>query len=238
MRESVHRRSVSQLVAGFALIGYPLAGVLATAVGPAEPVEPAALYDAYATHAAAVTVAACLYAVAAILSGTAAVGLSHLLRSRGAVLGRLGVALMFIGSFGFMGWAIAQLMLAQAPYPLDRYEMIAYFDRASAVLLILLPLQLGGIVGVVLIAVALRRARVIPRWLMLLELATVATTAFVQSTDLASTTAGPLLTWSLGLIFYGYIGIHTLRTLPGTWQSDALPLESPPLGSPASTRMV
>jgi hypothetical protein len=45
MRRSTRRRPVSQLVAGVSLIGFPLAGVLATAVGPAEPDDAAGLYD-------------------------------------------------------------------------------------------------------------------------------------------------------------------------------------------------
>jgi hypothetical protein len=138
-------------------------------------------------------------------------------------------------AFAGMGWATGQLMLAHAPHQPDQQAMIAYFDRASDALLFLVPLQLGVVVGAVLLAIALRRARVIRTWLMMLEFATVATVAVVQSTDLAATTAGPLTTWTLGLIFYGYIGIQTLRTSPETWQSDTLRVDSPPLHLPVRT---
>ena len=235
MDASVQHRPVSQMVAGLSLIGFPLAGALATAIGPAEPVEAAALYDSYAAHRSAVILAACLFAASAIMSGAAAVGLAQLLRPHSSVLGRVGVACLFVSSYAGMGWATAQLMLAYAPHQPDQQAMIAYFDRASDALLFLVPLQLGVVVGAVLLAIALRRARVIPTWLMMLEFATVATVAVVQSTDLATTKAGPLTTWTLGLIFYGYIGIQTLRTSPEMWQGDSLRVDNSPLRMHVST---
>jgi hypothetical protein len=171
-------------------------------------------------------VAACLFAASAILAGVAAVGLSHLLPPRGSGLGRAGVAYLFVASFGAMGWATAQLMLAQAPHSSDRQAMIAYVDRASTALLLLVPLQSGVVVGAVLLAVALRRAGVIPTWLMLLELVTVAAIVVVQSTGLAATTAGPLTTWTLGTVFYGYIGVRALRA--DAWEGDAVAFDGRP----------
>jgi hypothetical protein len=87
----------------------------------------------------------------------------------------------------------------------------------------LVPLQLGTVVGAALLAGALRRAGVIPTWLLLLELGTVTAVMVVQSTGLAATTAGPLTTWTLGLVFYGYLGIRTLRQPPQIWNGEAAP---------------
>jgi hypothetical protein len=167
--------------------------------------------NAYAAHPTRVTVAACLFAASSVAAAVAAVGLSRLLQRRRSVLGQAGVAGLFIGSFGAMGWASGQLVLARAPHPPDRQAMIAFYDRALEALALLVPLQLGAVVGALLLAVALRRAGVIPTWLMIWEFATVTAIVVVQSSDLSITTAGPLTTWILGLVFYGFVGIQMLQ---------------------------
>jgi hypothetical protein len=234
MDRSPHR-SAGQLFAGLALMGFPLAGVLATAIGPAEPDDVAALYETYVAHSATVTVAACLFVASSVAAAVAAVGLWRLLRSRRSLLGRVGAGYLFVGSFGAMGWATGQLLLAQAPAGADREAMIAYFDRASAALMFLVPLQLGTVVGAALLAVALRRAGVIPTWLMLLELGTVTAVVVVQSTGLAATTVGPLTTWTLAVVFYGYLGIRTLQEPPQIWNGDTAPHADRPWAPPART---
>jgi hypothetical protein len=215
--------SAGQSLAGLALIGFPLAGLLATAIGPAEPTGGAALYDVYAAHSAAVAVAACLFVASSIMAGAAAVGLWHLLGPHRSVLGRLGAGYLFVGAFGAMGWASGQLLLVQATDGVDREAAIPFFDSTESALAFLLPLQLGVVVGAALLAVALRRSGLIPTWLMLLELVTLTVAVVVQSTDLAATTAGPLTTWTLGLVFYGYVGVHTLQQSPDTWNGRPAP---------------
>lgn len=221
MRKDTERRPAGQLVAGLSLIGFPLAGLVASGVGPAEPADAAGLAEVYATNGGAVYAAALLFAVSAVLAGAAAVGLARLLRPRVSLLGHVGVGYLFVAAFGAMGWASAQLVLASAARELQGPALVALFRSAESALLVLLPLQLGVVVGAVLLAVALRRAGVIPMWLLVLELVTVAVVAVVQATDLATTTIGPVATWALALVFYGYLGWHALRADPWTWAHPA-----------------
>jgi hypothetical protein len=59
--------------------------------------------------------------VSAILTVPAALGLAHLLRARGAVLGHLGAACLVIGAFGHMGYAVWQLMVSRVSGPVPRW---------------------------------------------------------------------------------------------------------------------
>lgn len=146
-----------------------------------------------------------------------AVALQHLSAGRGTALAHVGVIFLLLGGFGHMGYGTWQLMVAQMPGPDDPASLAAYFDRAAAVHDLLLPLMMSLILGLILLAVAARRAGHLPLFVPC-ALVTVAVFDFVvQTTSLADNKWVPAASWALALLGLGYAGVRVLRMSDGDW---------------------
>lgn len=145
----------------------------------------------------------------------AIIGLLHLLRVRGVVLGHIGGGLMLLGSF-FHG-AVLGFQFVEAPLVvsgINHAQMVTFSEQMyehTAFTMLLLPFM-GFYVGLLILAVALWRARVVPLWIAGLIVAAIAVEFF-----------GPpafhtLLFLGLLLIAFGWIGLKVLRMPDTQWE--------------------
>jgi hypothetical protein len=217
-------------IAGLALIGAPLAGFLSCLTDSSEGVgqSGAPLYATATADGGRIWVTGLIFMVSAILTVPAALGLAHLLRARGAVLGHLGAACLVIGAFGHMGYAVWQLMVSRVSGP-GAPALVAYLDRTSALALVLVPLMVLVDAGLVLLAAGLLRARAVPRWAPRLVIVAVAADFAVQFTSVTATWPVTAV-WGLLVVSFGSIGVRVLAMTPATWAAAGL-VPSPAAGS-------
>lgn len=215
-------------IAGLALIGAPLAGFLSCLTDSSEGIgqSGASLYATAAADGGRIWVTGLIFMVSAILTVPAALGLAHLLRARGVVLGHLGAACLVAGAFGHMGYAAWQLMVARVSGP-GAPALVAYLDRTSAVATVLVPLMVLVDVGLVLLAAGLLRARVIPRWTPWLVIVAIVADLGVQFTSITATWPVTAL-WGVLAISLGSVGIRVLAMPSAQWAAAA------PAASPAA----
>jgi hypothetical protein len=221
-------------IAGLALIGAPLAGFLSCLTDSSEGIGQSgtSLYATAAAHGGGIWVTGLIFMVSAILTVPAALGLAHLLRARGVVLGNLGAACLVAGAFGHMGYAVWQLMIARVSGP-GSSALVAYLDRTSALTPVLVPLMVLVDVGLVLLAAGLLRARVVPRWASWLVIAPIAADFAVQFTSVTATWPVTAV-WGVLTVSLGSIGIRVLAMTPADWAAADL-APAPVAGSvPAS----
>jgi hypothetical protein len=171
--------------------------------------------------------------VSAVLTVPAALGLAHLLRGRGVVLGHLGAACLVIGAFGHMGYVVWQLMVSRAAGP-GASALIAYLDRTSALTPVLVPLMVLVDVGLVLLAAGLLRARAVPRavprsapWSVIVV---VAADFAIQFTSISATWPVTVV-WGVLAISFGFIGYRMLAMTPAAWSAAGQAQAPAPAGS-------
>src|SRR5262245_4414610 len=91
---------------GVALIGAPLLGFLSCLTdsdeGTGDPGS--AVYAAVSANASGIRTTALIFMLSAVLTAPLALGVAHLLRGRGAVLGHLGAVSLLIGAFAHFGY--------------------------------------------------------------------------------------------------------------------------------------
>jgi hypothetical protein len=221
-------------LAGLGLIGAPLAGFISCLTDSSEGIgQPGtALYATVSAHSGGIWITGLIFMASAILTVPAALGLAHLIRGRGAVLGHLGAACLVIGAFGHMGYAVWQLMVSRVASLGAPAAMIAYLDRTSAVALALVPLMVLLDVGLVLLAAGLLRARAVPRWAPWLTIVTVAADFAIQFTSVTATWPVTVV-WGALVVSFGSIGLRLLSMPPAEWAaaSQAPSREAGPAGS-------
>jgi hypothetical protein len=217
-------------IAGLALIGAPLAGFISCLTDSSEGIgQPGTtLYATVSAHGGGIWLTGLIFMVSAILTVPAALGLAHLLRQRGAVLGHLGAACLVIGAFGHMGYAVWQLMVARAAGP-GAAALIVYLDRTAAVTPVLVPLMVLLDVGLVLLAAGLLRARAVPGWAPWLTIVTVAADFAIQFTSVTATWPVTAV-WAALVVSFGAIGLRVLSMPPAEWAA-ASQAPSPLAGS-------
>lgn len=74
------------------------------------------MYGEVTGHENALFIAGILFVVSSILLVPAALGIVHLLRQRGVVLGHVGGAFALLGAAGHMGVGTYYLMLSRVPH--------------------------------------------------------------------------------------------------------------------------
>lgn len=207
-------------VIGAAFIGCPLAGVVSSLFDADEGsgTNGHDIYRIAVAHHRGIWVAGLIFLLSAVLTVPIAAGVLHLTRSRGTVLGHLGAAFLVLGAFGHMGYGTWQLMVARAPSAGPHAGAVgAYFDRASAVTNVLLPLLFCIVIGLILGAFAMRRAAFIPGWVPALV---VVAAVFDVVTDSMSKWT-PVATWGMVLVALAYVGVKVLRTPDSAWETTA-----------------
>ena len=218
-------------VSGAGLIGFPLAGLIAALIDADEGTDTAAseLYSIAASHGDAILVAALVFIVSAILTVPAVGGIVHLVRDRGVTLAHIGGALVVLGAFGHMGYATWQLTLSQISHAPAQAELIAFLDRQQSVMTpALLPLLIALPVGVLLLVIALRRARVVPRWFLTATIATFAFDVVLNSTAVADTKLPIVVVWAAVTGLFGFLGVRVLQMSDADWTSPR-PVDERPM---------
>ena len=206
-------------VAGVSLIGAPLAGFVSCLPDSSEGtgVSGAALYATLKAHAAGIHTSGLVFMISAVLTVPMALGLAHLLRQRGSILGHLGAVALCLGAFGHFGYGFWQVLVSTTPLTGARDDVIATLDRVSHTGLILLPFFLCVDLGIVLLSAGLLRAHVVPSWAPWTAIAIMVADTVVQSSDLSSPWPVTALWGALAIVF-GTVGVRVLTMSPDAWK--------------------
>jgi hypothetical protein len=207
--------TVRRAVAGLSLIAAPLLGLTGAALLPAFTGGMEGELAFIAAQPARWLTGLYLDLLAWPMMVVAMLGLLHLLRERAAILGHIGGGLLLIGSF-FHG-AVLGFQFVEAPLVvsgLNHAQIVAFSEQMyahTAFSLLLLPF-LSFYVGLLILAIALWRARIVPLWVAGVIVAAILVEFF-----------GPpafhtLLFQGLLLIALGWIGLAVLRMSNTQWE--------------------
>jgi hypothetical protein len=202
----------------------PLLGLAAAVIAPPSSSNTAADLALISAHHGAFVAEAVLEAAAWIVFIPGVLGIVHLLRQRGVVLGHVGGVLAILGMISF----VAESAIAQATAVLAEdaghravYAQAVYSMRHSPLAAFVL-LALLGEIGLILLAVAMRRARRAPGWV-------VAATAVAVLVDFAPIPdpLGLIITWLLLGLAFGRIGWAIRSTSDAEWEQPGEPVLTP-----------
>lgn len=149
-------------------------------------------------------------------------GLVHLLRHRAVALGHIGGALVLVGIVGYTAVLATELVLLQiAQTAADRGQMVALAERIYASVgfgIFLLMFLVGLLLGLIVLAVALWRARIVPLWI-----AGVIALASVLDMVGSTSAVAVVIVWVLLLIGLGWVGLKVLRMSDAGWAQASTP---------------
>jgi hypothetical protein len=205
--------------AGLCLIAGPLLTLINGLVDPyGEKHTTAADLQAYAENPTRAQISALLLYFGYLLTAVGVFGIIHLLRHRAVVFGHVA------GVLAVWGWLTLPGVLVSAYYDLslaqwrNRQAAITIHDRAEGYIgsaIMGIPVLLG-VLGVVLLGVALWRARVAPLWVPVVLLLGLAIIVF-----------GPYgsVGWTIGnalwLVALGFLGLKIIRMSDEDWARPA-----------------
>jgi len=207
-------------LAGVCLITQPFINLISVAISPMQSVnasEQLAMISAYPTR---FLIANLLDLLWLFLLIPAVLGLVHLLRSRGALLGHIGGGFALAGAVGtaaYRGVNLGQLQVAESG--LIQEQMLAAFGQASAgSIVVMLMSALGLFVGYALLAVGLWRTRAAPRG------ASGLIVAFLVVNIIGLAAGGNkgvlLVAHTLLLGGLGWIGVKVLAMSDAQWRAE------------------
>jgi hypothetical protein len=205
-------------VAGLCLIAAPLAGLIGGLIFPPLPNDTAGTLAGISEHSGRFLMANFLFLVAFALMVPAVLGIMHLLRNRAVALGHIGGALVLLGNFfhaAVIGFALVQLPIAESGG--DRAQIVALTEgtyASTAFLLLLAMLLIPSVLGSLILAVAVWRARVAPLWVAVVIVVGVATDFIVPE----SLNLQPDLYFAFTLLGFGWIGLKVLRMSDAQWK--------------------
>jgi hypothetical protein len=210
-------RNFRRTVAGLCLIAGPLVDLIGGLVTPWEERETTAAYlQAMGENPIRGQISALLLYVGALLTAVGIFGIIHLLRHRAVVLGHVA------GVFAVWGYVTLPGLLVTDFYDLslaqwsNRQDAIAISDgvgRYVGFFIMFIPAVVLGLLGVVLLGVALWRARFAPVWVPGFLLGAVAM-AFFGPHGVVSFAIGS----ALSLAALGYVGLKILRMPDDEWE--------------------
>lgn len=156
-----------RLLAGISLIAAPILVLVSELVSPAISEDGEESLALIAADRVQFRLWVWLGLLAAILLIPAILGLTHLLRERSLLLGRIGSGLAIVGAVGYAAHQALFMPLA-ALVEGDRQEMAALYERQSESgefgILIFFVFLLPLFLGLLLLGIALYRANVAPAW--------------------------------------------------------------------------
>jgi len=207
-------------LAGVCLITQPFINLISVAISPMQSVnasEQLAMISAYPTR---FLIANLLDLLWLFLLIPAVLGIVHLLRSRGALLGHIGGGFALAGAVGtaaYRGVNLGQLQVAESG--LIQEQMLAAFGQASAgSIVVMLMSALGLFVGYALLAVGLWRTRAAPRG------ASGLIVAFLVVNIIGLAAGGNkgvlLVAHTLLLGGLGWIGVKVLAMSDAQWRAE------------------
>jgi hypothetical protein len=215
--------------AGLCLILAPLFLLISNLLQTRAPMSIEALLDAITERATANEISFAFAVYGFTLMVPAIVGIIHLLRHRSVALGHIGGTFLIIGivSFAFVAGTESILYIAGADPTMNRYAVIALNDRIGRSIvynIVNLTEVFGYLLGTLLLAIALFRAKVVPGLFSILLAIGV-----VARFTLTSFYAGVILSDSLFFIAFAFIGLTVLRQSDEEWERPperATPVQS------------
>lgn len=206
---------------GLSLAGAVLLTLAGMVVTPWETEDDVRAYlDALAANPVQGQVAATLLHFGFLLFVPGFLGLLAILKTRGVVLGHIGVALAAVGWISFSGFLIVDFYDLALAETLTREQGVAVEEKIEeypAIFAFFLPGMIGAMLGPPLVGLALWRARHVGLWLPVLAVAG----------SVAAVATPPGLFWStggalLGVVSWGYVALRVLRTSDGDWEAGEL----------------
>jgi hypothetical protein len=207
-------------LAGICLITQPLLNLISVSISPGQSTdtsEQLAMIGAYPTR---FLISSLLDLVWLLLLIPAVLGLLHLLRARGALLGHIGCGFALAGAVGaaaYRGVNLGQLQVVESG--LKPGQLLTAFGQASlGSVVVMLMSAIGLIVGYALLAVGLWRTRAAPRG------ASGLIVAFLV-VDIVGLAAGGnkgvlLVAHTLLLVGLGWIGVKILAMSDAQWRAE------------------
>ena len=210
-------------VAGVSLIGFAAALVAQDLVGPRTPSDAAGTYAAVAADRGGMVATSVLLLVSSLFLVPAVWGILHVLRERGVTLGHVGGALAIVGALGHVAVMTYQLALVEMTRTGDREAMVALIDRLDSspvVGVVVFPMILAFALGLLILAIALWRARFVQGWAALLVVAAVALDIGApDGAPAAVSVAKQLLVFAA----FAYVGLRMLRMSDSDWDGAPEP---------------
>jgi hypothetical protein len=161
-------RQFFKTVVGICLIAAPLTLLASALVSPAIKSSEADQLAAIALDPGRYYLFTMLIFVGTALLVPVVFGLMYMVRDRSAVLGHVGGSLAMVGALVGVGDALSQLFIWQMVAPgADRAQMVGLLTRVDNAIGAALVFRLGGlgfVIGMVILAIALYRARAVPAW--------------------------------------------------------------------------
>lgn len=220
-------------IAGLSLIVAPLVGLVGALLTPKYTGDLGTELTAISEHTGRWLAGNFLILLSFFLLIPAMLGILQLLRHRSVALGHIGAALVLLGLFfhgAITGFALVEVPLVESGLP--RTEMVTFAERmyeGPAFIMILAPF-IGFYLGLIILAVALWRAKVVPIWIA--GLIVVGLLSEFTGTDVLS----PELMFALLLVSLGWLGLKVLRMSDAQWAgtSTATPETDRLVSEPAS----
>jgi hypothetical protein len=206
--------------AGLCLIATPLVGLVSALITPQFTGDIADERAFIAEHTGRWLISGFLNLITFFLFMLAVLGILHLLRHRGVVLGHVGGGLVLLGAFfhgAIIGFALVEVPLVEGGIVGDRMSEFADGMYESAAFTMILFPFLSFFIGWLLLAVALWRARVAPLWIA-------ATLGVAPLSEFFGPEAvSPELMFALFLVALGYVGLKVLRLPDKEWERGGAP---------------
>lgn len=198
---------------GACLVLWPISMLGAALAQPEIGEQPADVYDAASTHAGRIAASVAIGGPGVLLWVVAVAGVVHLIRARGATLAHLGGGLALLGALGHAVMATLFLVLLGLPQNGHRAEVLLVLDGvAGRVFPVALPLLVLGGIGVVLLALALRRAGRAPLATPVLVIA-----GFLSEFVPLGGTTGDIVLWTLVGTGLGLAAKRVLNLSDAQW---------------------
>ena len=195
-------------LAGLALIGAFATLLISELVGPRGTDTNLELLDAVAADRAGYLASALLVLASTVLFIPAVLGILGLVRERARVIGHLGVGFGFLGALGHTAFVTYALFVAELADAGPRAQMAALLDDLDSGLAgIVMPFIMSFALSLLLMGIALYRARAVPRWVLLVVTAAVV----IELAAPTGTLAAAVLKQGLVTVGFGYLGVRLLR---------------------------
>ena len=220
---------------GLCLIAGPLAALIGGLVAPWEGTdEKAAWLRVLIENPVRGQISAVLLYLGYLLVAVSIFGMIHLLHSRAVVLGHVAGTLAIWGWVTMPGLLLTDfydLSLAESLGPERGAPVVERVDEYVGSAVMGVPVLLG-MVGLLLLAVALWRAGAAPAWVPLVLLVGNAA-GFYDAYSLAFFT----IWWALWLVALGYIGLKVLRMSDEVWERGVAPTMGRTVGAGSQPRV-
>lgn len=222
MNDTLDRHDVTRrrLVVAASCVLAPASLLAAFLIGPSMAYDnpTTSLADVAADRVASLSQAVVLL-ISSALFVPVLVGAVHLLRRRGRTVGTIGAMAFLAGICGHLMLVAARLVLVQMTGGgANHAAMIDLAHRLGhGVFSIITPLELCFDAGLVLLFIGLRRATVVPTWVLGIIIAVAVAAGVLGSTKIAFVVAG-----TGGLVAGGYVAARIVRTDNIDWEAGSV----------------